>query len=98
MSIFVCSADQSRTLPFRAESAFLEFHEIDQRAFASDPPRQVRLGKSGRKPTAVNILQINYKTLLHEMQHTRDVLWALDTWIYEHHGQIEDWLSEMESS
>jgi hypothetical protein len=35
--------------------------------------------------------------LLVEMEHTRDVLWALDNYVYEHHGQLQDWEAEMRS-
>ena len=41
-----------------------------------------------------NELRIDFEALVFAMQHARDVLEAIDSYLFESHGQIQDWLGE----
>jgi hypothetical protein len=42
-------------------------------------------------------LHISYHALLNNMEHAKDVLEAIDTYLVEAHGDIRDWEAEQDS-
>lgn len=80
------------------EAMIEEFHSIDQGGFRFryhgdkfGVPEPVPEGK------VVQYLDIKYKALLVEMQHTKDVLWAIREQLVYIHAENDEWRAEMES-
>lgn len=81
-----------------AKKMILEFHTIDSSGFRFRYHGD-RFGveKDPSKAQVMNELYIDYDVLLAQMEHTRGVLSAIDSYLYESHGQNAEWEAEMNS-
>ena len=81
-----------------AKKMVLEFHAIDCSGFRFRYHGD-RFGveKDPTKAHVTNELYIQYDVLVAQMEHTRGVLSAIDSSLYESHGQNAEWEAEMNS-
>jgi hypothetical protein len=76
----------------------LDFHCVDEKGIRFRYyGEKFGVNKSDARVPIINHLYIRYEALLPQMRHTRDVLWALDNYVYELHGELRDWEAEMRS-
>ena len=83
-----------------ARQMILEFHAIDQKGirfrYHGEKFGVDKRPEEERAPI-VEHLWIDYPGMLVQMQHARDVLWAIDVYLLESHGQNAEWEAEMNS-
>ena len=80
-----------------ARKMIMEFHEIDRKGVRFRYHGDKFGANMSGEPMTTNSLYIDYGRLLGQMDHAREVLSALDTYVYELHGELVDWEAEMSS-
>lgn len=71
------------------DSCIAEFHAVDPNGETFRYHGPVFGVVAG--PSVVNQLHVSFEALHLEMKHVRDVLWSLDAYCLNSHGQNEEW-------
>ena len=73
-----------------------DFHRVDEKGTRFRYPKAtIAVASPAELPSSV--LEINFESLLSNLNHAHDVLDALDGRLVEQHGENEEWQSELDS-